>query len=77
MMAFRLFGAKPLSEAMLPFCQLDPKEYISMIFFLSQRKMSSAKWWPLCIGLNVLSKFELSKYVAYTRLQESFNEFIE
>ena len=28
-MAGRLFGAKPLSEPMLPDCQLDPKEYIS------------------------------------------------
>ena len=25
-MACRLFGAKPLSEPMLGFCQLDPKE---------------------------------------------------
>ena len=26
------FGAKPLSEPMLPYCQLDPKEYISVKF---------------------------------------------
>ena len=30
-MAGRLFRAKPLSETMLlPYCQLDPKEYISV-----------------------------------------------
>ena len=29
-MACRLDGAKPLSEPMLPYCQLDPKEHISV-----------------------------------------------
>ena len=29
-MACRLFGAKPLSEPMKIFCQLDPKEHNSM-----------------------------------------------
>ena len=33
-MACRLFGAKPLSEPMLPYCQLDPKEHISVKFYL-------------------------------------------
>ena len=33
-MACRLFGAKPLFEPMLTYCQLDPKEHISMIFYL-------------------------------------------
>ena len=32
-MAFCLFGTKPLSEPMLPYCQLDPKEYISLKFY--------------------------------------------
>ena len=29
-MACRLSGAKPLSEPMLPYYQLDPQEYISV-----------------------------------------------
>ena len=33
-MACRLTGAKPLSEPMLPYCQLDHKEYISVKFHL-------------------------------------------
>ena len=31
-MAWRLFGAKPLSEPMLDYCQLDPQEQISVTF---------------------------------------------
>ena len=31
-MACRLFGAKPLSETMLGYCQLDPKEQTSVKF---------------------------------------------
>ena len=31
-MTCRLFGAKPLSEPMLPYCRLDPKEHISVKF---------------------------------------------
>ena len=60
-MACRLFDAKPLSEPMLPYCQLDPKEHISIKFHLKFKrkfkemhlKMSSAKWRPLCLSLNV------------------------
>ena len=33
-MACRLFGAKPLSEPMLPYCQLDAKEHTSVTFYL-------------------------------------------
>ena len=33
-MACRLDGAKPLSEPMLTYCELDPKEHISMKFYL-------------------------------------------
>ena len=33
LMAFLLFGAKPLSEPMLPYCQLDPTEHISVKFY--------------------------------------------
>ena len=33
-MACRLFGAKPLSEPILPYCQLDHEEHISVKFYL-------------------------------------------
>ena len=33
-MASCLFGTKPISEPMLPYCQLDPKEHISVKFYL-------------------------------------------
>ena len=33
-MACRPFGAKPLSESMMTYCQLDPKEHISMKYYL-------------------------------------------
>ena len=62
-MACRLIGAKPLSEPMLDYCQLDPCEHISMKSWLKIQqfslkkihvKMSTAKWRPSCLGLNVL-----------------------
>ena len=70
MMACCLFSAKPLSEPMLPDCQLDPKhakEGFSEILFKIQKvsfmtmhlKMLSLKWWPFCLGLNVLSNLGL------------------
>ena len=60
-MACRLFGPKPLSEPMLAFYQLDPWEQSLVTFDLNSiifsqeehLKMSSAKYHPLCIGLNV------------------------
>ena len=63
-MACRLDGTKPLSEPMLTYCQLDPKEHISMKFYLKFKyfhstkmhlNMSSAKCRPFCLSLNVLS----------------------
>ena len=33
-MVCRLIGAKPSYEPMLPYCQLDPEEYISVKFYL-------------------------------------------
>ena len=62
-MACRLFGAKPLSEPMLPYCQLDPKEHISVKFCLKLRSFHSRKCTgkcrlpkgrPSCLGLYVL-----------------------
>ena len=54
-MACRLFGAKPLSEPILPYCQLDHEEHISVKFYLKNQnfsfkemplKLSSAKRRP-------------------------------
>ena len=65
-MACRLTGAKPLSEPMMGYCLLDPwgrtnfSEILIGIQTFSlkkiQLKMSSGKWWPFCLGLDVLSK---------------------
>ena len=38
-MACHLVGGKPLSEPMLPYCQLDPKEHISVIFFIQNSEI--------------------------------------
>ena len=40
-MACRLFGANPLSEPMLPYCQLDPKQCISVKFHLKFKSFHS------------------------------------
>ena len=42
-MACCLVGAEPLSEAMLPYCQLDPKECISVNFHLQFKSFHSWK----------------------------------
>ena len=39
LMASRLFGAKTLSVPMLPYCRLDPKEYISVKFYFTFKKI--------------------------------------
>ena len=38
-MACRLFGAKPSSEPLLGYCQLDPKQQNSVIFFHQNTKL--------------------------------------
>ena len=51
-------GDKPLPEPMQTYCQLDPREYISMKFlfeieifpFKKMRLNMSAKWQPFCLG---------------------------
>ena len=49
-MACRLFGAKPLSEPMLPYYQLDPKEHISVKFHLKFKSFHSRKCtWQCCL----------------------------
>ena len=63
-MACCLFGAEPLSEPMVAFCQVGPlgtnfSEILIRIQAFSfkkiRSKMSSAKWHPFCLGPNVLS----------------------
>ena len=77
-MACRLFGAKPLSEPMPPYCRLNHKKYISVKSSLkfSFRKfrfeMAPAKWRPLCLGLNVLN----NKGVASWYLGPHFTGFL-
>ena len=41
--ACRLFGTKPLSEPMLPYCQLDPKEHTSVKFYFEFKCFHSRK----------------------------------
>ena len=58
-----LFSAKPLSEPMLSSCQLDPKEHISVKFYVKFKSFHSKKCtWKYRLqngGLNVLSNTEL------------------
>ena len=62
-MACRLVGAKPLSESLLDYCQLDPCEHISMKFetkynnFIDKNSFENVVWkmaailsWPQCIN---------------------------
>ena len=60
-MACCLFNAKLLHKPMLPYCQLDNKEQMSLKFHLKFKsfqkihlKMLSVKGWPFCLTLNVL-----------------------
>ena len=61
-MACRLAGAKPLSEAMLEYCWLDPSlseillEIYTFSFMKMQLKLSSVKWRPFCLGPNLLKR---------------------
>ena len=61
--ACRLLAAKPLSDPMLIYCRLDPSEQTSGELLLDihifsfrgiRLIISSAKWLPFCLGLNVL-----------------------
>ena len=55
-MACRLIGAKPLSEPMLDYCWSDPRERIWKRI---------AKWWPVCLSLNVLSWSSLCLQISW------------
>ena len=49
-MACRLSGAKPLSESLLPHCQIDTKEHISVKFHLNFNGFHSRKCtWKCCL----------------------------
>ena len=70
-MAFCLMGTKPLSEAMLAYCKLDPCQQIWMKFESKYKKFSFkekslkmlfAKWCPFCLGLIVLTLCILEKF---------------
>ena len=63
-MSCRLFGDNPLSKPVMIYCQLDPKEHISMKLYLKFKSFPSRKYmWkcrlqklqPCCLGLNVYS----------------------
>ena len=74
-MACGLFGVKPLSEPMLPYCQLGLEERISvrvvkiLKFSLKETslKISSTKWRPLCLGLNVFIQLDQLIWPSITR----------
>ena len=51
-MACLLFSTKPLSEPMLSYCQLDPEEHISVIFYLKFECFHSWKCMWKCRLLN-------------------------
>ena len=42
-MAWRMVGSKPWSEPMLKYCQLDPKEHISMKLYLELKKKDHSR----------------------------------
>ena len=42
-MAWRLFGAKPLSEPMMAYCQLDPRKHTSLKYYLRIKNFHSGK----------------------------------
>ena len=65
-MACRVFGAKPLSEPIVYYCQLDLRKRlqsncIQRKFKKILLKMSSAKWRPFCLSLNVLSVADINE----------------
>ena len=61
-MASHLFGAKPLSESMLLYCQLDPNEHISVKFYLKFKSFHSRKCTWKCHLRNDIS-FVLMAFV--------------
>ena len=58
MMAWCLFGAKPLSKPMLGYCQLDPWEQTSVKFYLKYKAFLPPKyiWKYFCKMAAILSR---------------------
>ena len=61
-LACRLIHAKPLSEPMLDYCPLDPKEQISLklelkfLHFHSRKCLKmSGKWQSFCLSCKILN----------------------
>ena len=82
-MACCLFGAKPLPVLMLAYCQLDSWEHISVKFeseyynfhsrkcnwkMKMQLKMSSGRWRPSYLSLNVLKSLNSHTYDMFLSL---------
>ena len=65
-MACRLFGAKPLSEPMLPCCQLEPKENILLTKFLKDFIKENALKNVVCKMSAMLSRPQ------YVKLQQMY-----
>ena len=71
-MTCRLDGAKPLSEPMLIYCQLDPREHISMKFYLKFIYFHSRKCVWTCRLRNdchIVQGKTVYRMTSYTRLQ--------
>ena len=72
-MACRLVGAKPLSEPMMDYCQLDPCGHISMKFWLKHNNFHWRKCiWKCrlcCLGPNVLNGICMDTYGHMTLLR--------
>ena len=74
-MACRLVGAKPLSTPMLEHCLIQTlgtnccevlSEISTFSFKKMHLKMSSGKWPPFCLGLNVLNIFIIQSFEIQT-----------
>ena len=56
-MACRLFGAKPLPEPLLAYCQVDPVEHILLKFHLKSNVFMLENWFEnvICKMMAILS----------------------
>ena len=66
-MACRLCGAKPFSETMLPYCQLDPKEHISVKLYLKFKSFHSRNLFENVLSemAAILSRAQCVKAIAF------------
>ena len=75
-----LFGAKPLPEPVLTYCQLDPWKKTSVkveskncSFMKMRLKLSSAKWRPFCSGGDELIHWLLALIHNHNKQWQSAN----